>query len=128
MPVKYKDKTPEQRAKYREYQREYKKRNPEKFSEYKKNWYEVHREEIRAYQKAWRAAHPNYQKQWREKQKDPKPVAISPPVEDKDRCPVCGSKDIGKTGRKMYYCWNCAVEFNDKAVFELTRQGIRIKR
>lgn len=128
MPVKYKDKTPEQKAKYREYQREYKKRNAEKFSEYKKNWHETHRKEIREYQKQWRANHPNYQKQWREKQKpvtEEKPLTVP---ERHDICPACGSSQVGKIGRSTYYCRECAAEFTDKAVYEITRQGIRIRR
>lgn len=132
MPVKYKDKTPEQRAKYLEYQREYKKKNIERFSEYRRNWYETHREEIRAYQKTWRAAHPDYQKQWRAKQKKPDAVISEPvvnrshPIINKDRCPVCGSKEVGKVAKNTWYCRDCCVEFTNRSIYILTKQGVRL--
>lgn len=30
------------------------------------------------------------------------------------RCPVCGSKSVGKVGQDQYYCWECFREYQLK--------------
>ncbi|MGI6145386.1 MAG: hypothetical protein GX092_00785 [Clostridia bacterium] len=27
------------------------------------------------------------------------------------KCPVCGSRSVGKVGVEQYYCWDCYVEY-----------------
>ncbi|MCL4425268.1 MAG: hypothetical protein M1553_07485 [Firmicutes bacterium] len=36
------------------------------------------------------------------------------------RCPICGSRSIGKVGTNQFFCWDCFVEFTD------SKKGIQV--
>ena len=43
------------------------------------------------------------------------------------RCPVCGSKEVGKITMATFFCRHCFVEFNTKEeVFAITEDGTLI--
>jgi len=43
------------------------------------------------------------------------------------KCPVCGSRTVGKVGVDQYYCWDCCVEYkidkNELSVYEVAEDG-----
>lgn len=43
------------------------------------------------------------------------------------KCPVCGSRSVGKVGQDQYYCWECFREYRYKGdilrIFSVSEDG-----
>ena len=90
-------------------------------------------EKHRDYQREWRKRNPDYFKKWRAKEKaglvkeKPEGFRHIGGVFTVDRCPICKTPDIGKIGKNNYYCPRCAVEFNAQHCWSITREGVRVR-
>ena len=121
--MKNKDLTPEQLEKKRAARKKYEQEHKERLSDYRKEYYLQHREEYLARAKKWREEHKGYQKEYYEKHKV-EPIKPS----RTDICPSCGSKEVGKVAKNTWYCRDCCVEYTNRSVYTLTKQGIRLRK
>lgn len=130
--MKNKDLTPEQLEKKRAARKKYEQENKERLSDYRKEYYRQHREEYLARAKKWREEHREYFEKWREDhadyQKEYYAKRKAEPIKPMrtDICPSCGSKEVGKVAKNTWYCRDCCVEFTNRSVYVLTKQGIRL--